>query len=82
MVANGQLETPSSTVDFQIEVGDVLFKERFIAIANLRNMKIALFFLKRNSTILDMRQGVLNFIFVPCNSTMQTTRTLTLTNLY
>ena len=61
MVANGQLEAPIATVEFQFEVGDITFREKFIVMTNLTSPLIGLLFLQRNSTILDMRQGILNF---------------------
>ena len=63
MVANGQLETPKSTVELKIEVGDIEFHEIFIVMEKLTSPLIGLSFLQRNNTILDMRQGVLNFPF-------------------
>ena len=63
MVANGQLEASIATVELQFEVGDITFRERFIVMKNLTNLLIGLLFLQRNSTILDMRQGILNFPF-------------------
>ena len=63
MVANGLLEAPIATVELQFEVGDITFREKFIVIANLTSPLIGLLFLLRNSTILDMRQGILNFPF-------------------
>ena len=62
-VANGHLETLSATVDLQFKVGDNLVRERFIVMANLTSPLFGLLFLRTNSTILDMRQGVLNFSF-------------------
>ena len=67
MVANGQLEAPIATVELQIEVGDITFREKFIVMANLTSPLIGLLFLQRNSTILDMRQGIFNFPFFQCN---------------
>ena len=61
MVANGQLEAPIATVEMQFEVGDIAFRENFILITNLTSPLTGLLFLQRNSTILDMRQGILNF---------------------
>ena len=61
MVANGQLEAPIATVELQFEVGDITFREKFIVMTNLTRPLIGLLFLQRNSTILDMRQGILNF---------------------
>ena len=63
MVANGQLETPKSTVELKFEIGDIEFHEIFIVMAKLTSPLIGLSFLQRNNTILDMRQGVLNFPF-------------------
>ena len=63
MVANGQLEAPIATVELQFEVGDITFREKFIIMTNLTGPLIGLLFLQRNSTILDMRQRILNFPF-------------------
>ena len=63
MVANGQLEAPIATVELQLEVGDITFIEKFIVMTNLTSPFIGLFFLQRNSTKLDMRQGYLIFPF-------------------
>ena len=63
MVANGQLEAPIATVELQFEVGVITFREKFIVMTNLTSTLIGLLFLQRNSTILDMRQGILNFPF-------------------
>ena len=62
-VANGQLEAPIATVEMQFEVGDITLREKFIVMINLTSPLIGLLFLQRNSTILDMRQGILNFPF-------------------
>ena len=61
MVANGQLETPKSTVELKFEVGDFAFHENFIVMEKLTGPIIGLMFLQRNHTVLDMRQGILNF---------------------
>ena len=63
MVANGELEAPIATVELQLEVGDITFREKFIIKTNLTSPLIGLLFLQRNSTILDMRQGILIFPF-------------------
>ena len=63
MVANGQLETPKSTVELKFEVGDIEFHEIFIVMENLTGPIIGLMFLQGNHTVLDMRQGILNFPF-------------------
>ena len=63
MVANGQLEAPIATVEMHFEVGDITFREKFIVMTNLTSPLIGLLFLQRNSIILDMRHGILNFPF-------------------
>ena len=63
MVANGQLEAPIATVELQFEASDITFREKFIVMTNLTIPLIGLLFLQRNSTILDKRQGILNFPF-------------------
>ena len=63
MVANGQLEAPMATVELQFQVSDITFREKFIVMTNLTSPLIGLLFLQRNSTILDMRQGILKFPF-------------------
>ena len=67
MVDNGQLEAPIETVELQFEVGDITFREKFIVMTNLTSPLIGSLFLQRNSTILDVRQGILNFPFFQCN---------------
>ena len=61
MVANGDLETPKSTVELEFEVGDIEFHEIFIVMEKLSSPIIGLMFLQRNHTVLDMRQGIFNF---------------------
>ena len=63
MVANGQLEAPIATVELQFEIGDITFRKKFIVMINLTSPLIGLLFLQPNSTIFDMRQGILNFPF-------------------
>ena len=63
MVANGQLETPESTIELKFEVGDIEFHEIFIVMEHLTGPIIGLLFLQRNHTVLDMRQVILNFPF-------------------
>ena len=63
MVANGDLETPKSTVELKFEVGDIEFHEIFIVMEKLSSPIVGLMFLQRNHTVLDMRQGILNFPF-------------------
>ena len=61
MVANGQLKTPKSTVELKFEVGDIEFHEIFLVMEKLTGPIIGLMFVQRNHTVLDMRQGILNF---------------------
>ena len=63
MVANGQLEAPIATVELQFEVGDITFREKLKLMTNLTSPLIGLLFLQRNSTILHMHRGILNFPF-------------------
>ena len=63
MVANGHLETPSATVEIQLEVGDILIKEPFIVMTNLTSPLIGLQFPQSISTILDICQEIRNFLF-------------------
>ena len=68
MVANGQLEAPIAAVKLQFEVGDITFREKFIVLTNLTSPFIGFLLVKRNSTILDMLQGILNFPFFSMQS--------------
>ena len=61
VVANGDLETPKSTVELKFEVGDIKIHEIFIVTEKLSSPIIGLIFLQRNHTVLDMRQCILNF---------------------
>ena len=63
MVANRQLETPKGTMELKFEVGDIEFQEIFIVMEHLTGPISGLMFLQRNHTVLDMRQGILNFPF-------------------
>ena len=63
MVANGQLETPKSTIELEFEVGDIEFHEIVIVMEHLTGPIFGLMFLQRNHTVLDMRQGILIFSF-------------------
>ena len=64
MVAKGQLETPKSTVEMKFEVADMDFHEIFIVMQKITSPLIGLSFLQGSKTILDMKQGVLNFPFL------------------
>ena len=68
MVANGQLEAPIATVELPFEVGYMTFREKFTVLTNPTSLLIGLLFLQRNSTILDMRTGILNFPFFSMKS--------------
>ena len=61
LVANGQLETPKSTIELKFEVGDIEFHGIFKEMENLTGPIIELLLLQRNHTVLDMKQGILNF---------------------
>ena len=63
MVPNGQLETPKSTIELKFVVGYIEFHEIFIVMENLTAPIIGIMFLHRNHTVLEMRQGILNFPF-------------------
>ena len=52
---------PSATAEPQFEFRDVLFKGSSKVMTNLKSSRIGLLFLRRNSSNLDMRQGLLNF---------------------
>ena len=69
LLANGHSETPSDTAELQLEVGDILVKKRFIIITKLTSPLFGLLFLQRNSTILGMPQGLLNFFSFPMQLT-------------
>ena len=56
MVANGQLETPTITVELKFVVGDIDFHRIFIVTEALTNPLIGLSILQRNNSMLDMRQ--------------------------
>ena len=63
MVANGQFEAPNATVELQFEIVDITLREKPTVMTNLTNPLISLLFLQRNSTKLDMRQGIINSPF-------------------
>ena len=61
IVANGQLETPKSTIELKFEVGDIDFHEIIMVMENLTGPVIKVLFFQRNHTVLDMRQGFPEF---------------------
>ena len=61
LVANGQLETPKTTVELTFEVGDIEFHDIFIVMDNLTGPIKGLMFSQRNHTVLDLRQRILTF---------------------
>ena len=63
LVANEQLEVPFATVELQFEVSDITFRKNFIAMTNPTSLLIGLLFLQRNSSTIDMGQGILMFLF-------------------
>ena len=63
MGATGQLAAPIATVEMQFQAGGITVREKFKVMTNLTSPLIGHLFLQRNSTILDMRQGILNFRF-------------------
>ena len=63
MTRGNMRETPKSTIELKFEVGDIEFHEIFIVMEHLTGPIIGLMFLQRNHTVLDMRQGILNFPF-------------------
>ena len=60
-VANGDIETPTKTIILQFEIGDWNSKETFIVAKQLTGPILGLTFLKNNSAILDVSQGLLHF---------------------
>ena len=60
-VANGDIETPTKTVQLQFELGDWTFKETFIVATKMTGPILGLTFLKNNSAILDVSQALLHF---------------------
>ena len=60
-VANGDIETPTKAIILQFEIGDWNFKETFIVAKRLTGPILGLTFLKNNSAILDVSQGLLHF---------------------
>ena len=63
-VANGDIEAPVKTILLQFEHGDWNFKETFIVAQRLTVTEpiLGLTFLKNNSAILDVSQGLLHFL--------------------
>ena len=60
-VANGDIETPTKTVQLQFELGDWTFKETFVVATKMTGPILGLTFLKNNSAILDVSQALLHF---------------------
>ena len=61
MVVNGESKAPIATVEMHFQVRDITFREKLIVMTNLTSPLIGLLILQRHSTILDMRQGILDF---------------------
>ena len=60
-VANGDLESPTKTIQVQFEIGDWTFKETFIVANKITDPILGLSFLRNNSAVLDASQGLLHF---------------------
>ena len=60
-VPNGDIEAPTKTVLLQFKIGDWNFKETFVVAQRLTGPILGLTFLKNNSAILDVSQGLLHF---------------------
>ena len=60
-VANGDIESPTNTIQVQFEIGDWTFKKTFIVANRITGAILGFSFLKNNSTILDASQGLLHF---------------------
>ena len=60
-VANGDIETPTKTISIQFEIGDWNFKQTFIVAKRITGPILGITFLKNNSAILDVSQGLVNF---------------------
>ena len=80
--ANGHLGTPGPTVHSQFELGDILFKERFIVMNMLKKPLIGCFSYEKTAPFKTCVKEYSIFLSFPCNSSMQTSRTLTISNLY
>ena len=63
LVANGQLKSPENILELKFEVGDIEFHEIFKVMENLTGPIIGLMFFQRKHSVLQMRQGILNFPF-------------------
>ena len=61
MVANGQLETPKSTTEKNLRFWDIKIHEIFIVMQKRTGAITGLIILQKNLTVLDTRQGILNF---------------------
>ena len=60
-VANGDLEAPLKTAILKFEIGDWNFKETFIIAERMSGPILGITFLKNNSAVLDVSQGLLHF---------------------
>ena len=61
-VANGDIESPTKTIQVQFEIGDWTFKETFIVANKITGPILGLPFLKNNSAILD---AILRLLLFP-----------------
>ena len=60
-VANGDIESPTKTIQVQFEIGDWTFKETFIVVNKITGPILGHSVLKNNTAILDASQGLLHF---------------------
>ena len=82
-IANGDIEAPTKTILLQFEIGNWNFKETFIFAQRLTGHILGLTFLKNNSAILDVSQGLLHFPhFTYSIATYESTRNRKLYRLY
>ena len=58
-VANGQLQTATATLKF--DIGDHIFAEHFVVMKNLTGPIIGLHFMKHNSVVIDTTHGLIHF---------------------
>ena len=60
-VANGDIGSPTKTIQVQFEIGEWTFKETFIVANKITGPILGLSFLKNSSAILNVSQGLLHF---------------------
>ena len=60
-VANGQLEKPTATATFKIDIGDHIFAEHFVVMKSLTGPIVGLHFMRHNSVVIDTTHGLIHF---------------------